>query len=337
MPGGVQRPQRRHRLALVAQLGVRVVLEHRHLEAARQRQQLLAALEREHGAGGVLEGGQGVDELGPEPRQRALEHVGAHAVLVGGHADEARPRAAEGLQRADEGRLLDDDGVARVEEDARREVEALLRAGQHHHLGGRAAHAARRHHLRQRLAQRRESLGGAVQQGGGADVGEDLGEQLAQLVEGQQVRGGHAEGERDDVGALGEAQQVADQRVLEARGGGAEELPPGQLLGAVHPPGRAVERGDDGAAPDVGVDERVGAQFLVGDEHGAAADPQRLCEAALRRQPEAGREPPRDDEVADLPRDLPVDGLAARPVDRQLQRTLRDGWRQMIGTVQWPG
>ena len=132
------------------------------------------------------------------------------------------------------------------------------------------------------------------------------------------VGGGHAEGQRDDVGALREAQQVSDERVLVARGGGAEELAPGQLLRAVGAGGAAVEGGHGGATADVGVDEGVGPELLVGDQHRTAADPQRLREAALRREPEAGRKPSGDDEVPDLPRDLPVDGLTARPVDREL-------------------
>ncbi len=53
--------------------------------------------------------------------------------------------------------------------------------------------------------------------------------------------------------------------------------------------GRLGER-DHRAPPDVRVDQRVGAQLLVGDQHRAAADAERLRETALGWQPEASRE-----------------------------------------------
>ena len=58
--------------------------------------------------------------LGDERRQR----LGVEAVLVARHRLQARAREAEGLQRGEVGRVLDEDDVARVEQDRGEQARA---------------------------------------------------------------------------------------------------------------------------------------------------------------------------------------------------------------------
>jgi hypothetical protein len=94
-------------------------------------------------AGGVLEVGDGVDELGsarPYAAQGLLQRVHAHAALVERHALHPRLVRGERLKSTDVGGPFGDHDVAGVEEDLRQEVEALLGARGDDDVGGAEPH-----------------------------------------------------------------------------------------------------------------------------------------------------------------------------------------------------
>ena len=68
--------------------------------------------------------------------ENLLERVEVEPVVAVADADHARARRAQRRQRAGERRRLDHDDVARVEQRARGEVDALARAGRDDDLVG---------------------------------------------------------------------------------------------------------------------------------------------------------------------------------------------------------
>jgi hypothetical protein len=91
----------------------------------------------------------GVNELRPRsPKQGLLEALDDHALVVDLDLHVSRLVRAEGRQRAHVGRRLDDDLVARIEEDLRHEVEGLLGAGRDHDVVGIRIHTLFGHEVR---------------------------------------------------------------------------------------------------------------------------------------------------------------------------------------------
>ena len=131
-----QRPQRRQRRPVERQLAVGDVLEDEHAVAAAGLHERLAAVERQRPARRVLELRDHVEELRPQPGgQPLLERVDDQAVGVHRDLVHVRLGARERQQRAQVGRRLDGDRVARVHERPAREREALHPAARHDQLG----------------------------------------------------------------------------------------------------------------------------------------------------------------------------------------------------------
>ena len=141
----VLREHRRQRLALEADRDVRVVLEDREVVLGREPQQLGALLRAQRVAGRVLEVGDDVRELGlhaageqraqrgrVDPVRLQLDHVQVGAAV------------AQVEQRAVVGRRLDDDRVARADEQLEEERVGLHRAVGDQHLLHARRRAARR-------------------------------------------------------------------------------------------------------------------------------------------------------------------------------------------------
>ncbi len=103
---GVEDDQGRQVLPLVAQLTVGVVLHDGHAVAIGQLYQPLPPLQGEGHAGGVVEVGQGVDELGLVLDDGFLQEVNAHALVVEGDGDELHPVGSPGLDGPHVGGLL---------------------------------------------------------------------------------------------------------------------------------------------------------------------------------------------------------------------------------------
>ena len=132
-----ERRDRRQRLAVEAELGVRCVLDHRHIETACKLGEFAAAFDRPTAPARVLEIRHDVDELDPIHRiETRFELRRHHAVVIGRHLDEGRPVGAKGADGAEVGRALAEDNVALVEKDLAGQVEGLLRTADDEHLVG---------------------------------------------------------------------------------------------------------------------------------------------------------------------------------------------------------
>ena len=146
------------RFPAVPQIAVSIVFHDQTLIAPRHVNEFAASFGRQRGTGGVLERRDGVDELGPESRAIAVQQVCTHTVLVHWNADDARIRRTEGLQCREERGLFDQHAVAGVDERAHDEVDALLGAGEHHHVADAALYASCAHMFGKQRTQLFESL-----------------------------------------------------------------------------------------------------------------------------------------------------------------------------------
>jgi len=226
------------------------------------------------------------------------------------------PGDSEGLQGADVGGLLDDDGVARVEEDPGDQVETLLRTRHHEHVRGPGTDAARRHPPREGLPQWAVTFGRAVEEERRADIADELGGILAQRLKRQKLRSRQTDRERDNVPALGHCQKVGEDRVVGTRDALAEKLAPRHFTRAGH---RCRRAEDGGTAAHVGVHQTEGLELAIGIEHGRPIDTERRRQASLGRQPEALGKRPGVDQPPDLLYHLAVDRLVALSVDGDIQ------------------
>ena len=150
--------------------------------------------------------------LGDQRRQR----VGIDAVLVARHDDQPRAGEAEALQRGEVGGVLDEHDVCGIEQHAGEQPERLLGAGRDDDLAGVGVEAARGEAVGEQRAQpgvalRRGVLQRACHGGRRERRREGLGDHLRR----KQLGSGEAAGERDDLGALGQREDVA-------HGGGAD-------------------------------------------------------------------------------------------------------------------
>ena len=149
---------------------------------------------------------------------RLPQRLGDQPVGVHRHVHDLGLVGREGPERADVRRRLGDDHVAGVAEDPGHQVERLLGADGDDHVVRGADDALERHDLADLLAQDRVALAGAVLQRLGAAGGEQVRQQLADRVERQCGRVGHAAGEADDLRAAGHREQRPDLRRRHAGG-----------------------------------------------------------------------------------------------------------------------
>ena len=90
---------------------------------------LLPVLERRGDARGILEGRDEIEQLRPLlTLQQLLEGRGVDPVLSQRNAESDRPVRSEGVEGADEGGILADDGVALVAEGLAGKLDALVAA-----------------------------------------------------------------------------------------------------------------------------------------------------------------------------------------------------------------
>jgi hypothetical protein len=213
----VERGERRQRLAAVAQLAVRVVLQQPEAAGPRERDQRLAPLARQRAARRVLERRDRVEQPRAVPRRERVGGVRIQAVVVARHRHHRGAGELERLQRRKVRRLLDEHGVARLEQHGRDQRQRLLRAAGDQQLVGMRGQAAHAEPLGDRRAQRRIALGGRVLQRAADDVvAESGGERGARPVRVEQLRGGQAARERDHARALRERQDLPHRRGLQA-------------------------------------------------------------------------------------------------------------------------
>ena len=127
----VQAAERGRPFAFPDQVGVAFILEYGHPVFAAETQHLVAPFHTEHRAGRVLQGGDGVDELGsdaivPKVRECGGQGVHAHAVLVQRHADHVHLQLAPPANHALISEELGYDRVTGFEQHFVDELDALI-------------------------------------------------------------------------------------------------------------------------------------------------------------------------------------------------------------------
>ena len=223
-----------------------------------------------------------------EPRRgNPLELLHPQPLLVGRHVHELGARRGEAEGEARVVRLLEHRDVARVDEQARAEVDCLLRALHDQDLLGLAGHAAR---ARQVAGERLAQLGGAARR----LVGEAP-HREAPRATAEETRPG---GEREiGVGGLAVAEVVADVLARQApahaaRGQLARDAPPDRREPRrVAPPrARRLARAarqrlrDEGARALARAGVALRHELLEGLEHGVARDPELLAPGCATRR-----------------------------------------------------
>ena len=173
---------------------------------------------------GILEGGDDVEELGVGGSLDGLLQGGhVHAVLLDGHAHGVVAAGAEGVQTADEGGILADDGVTLVAEYLGGQLDALITARDDDGgvveaiaVGYRLTDAPDRLlTLCNGAAERLIAVGGTVLEGGCGVILENISGETGQVGHGEGFGGGVAGGQSDGVGILGRLEDFSDRRWLE--------------------------------------------------------------------------------------------------------------------------
>ena len=167
---GFDRPHlgRRGRV-LEIQVVVRVVLDDEDVAVGGPRQQPPALLEADQEARWILEVGHDIQRFHPaavqtQPLVGGFERVELDAVRLLRHADHLGLDVSKRRDRAGVGWQLDEHHVAGIEQDARNEIESLLRAGRDEQLLESHANLATFEDGRDFLEQRAISPGRSVLQ-----------------------------------------------------------------------------------------------------------------------------------------------------------------------------
>ncbi len=154
-------------------------------------------------AGRILERRDEVQQGGPVAQQDLTELLGIDAVGRQGQFLKASPEQSERLQGRQIARRFHRHRRAGVDVELGNQIDALLRAGRDQHLFRPAAQPQSGQLAGDGRAQFRFAVGGAVLA--------QLGRQVAQIQQRHGVAGRQAAGKRDDVGFLGQGQQLPNQ------------------------------------------------------------------------------------------------------------------------------
>ena len=209
--------ERRRPPAVPDEIGVAIVLEDRHAVLRGEAQQLMPACFAHDRAGRILHGRNGVDVFRPhaaalEVVERGCERVDAHALGVERDADGRNAKPRQTCQCALIRRLLDDDGIAAIEENAVDEIDRLQRAGGDEDFVGIARDAGGALELlREEVAQRtvaERAAGKPVGREVPAFAREHVGRRLQQLIDRNMIGVVVAAGEI----VLGEARPLGGRR-----------------------------------------------------------------------------------------------------------------------------
>jgi hypothetical protein len=292
----------------------------RHVEEALPRGQ-------PHGQPGRVVGARlAVEKLGLLSLEQALELSHVEAVLVHRHRQELGPEGAEHLHRPRIGRPLDGHEVSRIEEGARHEIEALLRAIDDEDLFRPRLHPEAKQIAGQVLAQRRIAGRRVVLEQLPPLRADHRVEHPAEGVGGKQRAIRHAPRERDEP-----RRRPGDIRVRLTAHVGPDHLRPlRQEAGPVQPRQRDRRRGrplrepvgHEGPLPDMRPGPARRHQLLVRRRHRGPVHAQLGGKLSRRRKLDAGREQSLGDEALDMALDLARQrqpALASRaPIQRDL-------------------
>ena len=204
-------------LAFEAELAVGVILNNGNLVLVYDLHELLAALEGPGAAGGVLEVGDNIDHLDVlGGSQNLFELFHDHAVAVGGDSDEVGLAGLKGVECAEVGRALDDDDITLIAEYASGVIQTLLRAGGHEDVVSAGLDVELCFHaVSDLLTEVLEAVGAGVLESNSAllfknSVGSGL-----DLVDREKLGSGHAACKGEDLGLIGQCEELTDCRTLE--------------------------------------------------------------------------------------------------------------------------
>jgi hypothetical protein len=317
-----------------------------------------ARLEAHREAGGVVRARLAIEQLGRVALQQPLEDVRPRAGGIALHREQAGAEGAEDLHRPRIRGLLDGDHVAGVDQRARDEIEALLRAVDDEDLLRACLDTESQEVGRQVLAQRRISAHGVVLQEDVALVTDDIVQHASEGVGGKEAAVRHPACERDDplarCGRIGAPLGVDDARasrqqlrpryrrrmrprptvatVACARGEGREPAIPG---------GAAVRAlGNEGPLAHVSARPPGGDQLLVREGDRGAVDAERLGQLAGGGQLDARREQALADEALEVRLDLPRQRHRPVAIERNVHWWPRPailGFQSSQSSANWHG
>src|SRR5215207_1230552 len=250
-------PQARQRLVLEAELPVRDVLDDEEAVSSRELHKRGATIGRETDSARVLMIRNRVDELGSEAAgEPLLQLLDGEAVRVERHRDERRLEAAEGLDRAEVGRRLDDDHVAWIEERLPDQLERLDRTARNQQLVlGRPTALEPLEPIRERLQRACEAARGRVLEGAQLVGGRELLQQRRDPLARERLRVGKATGEGDDIGSPEEREHGSDPVAdVPACPHGGECLPASRVRRHCHAANPKADRDWDSPLPGTGGD-----------------------------------------------------------------------------------
>jgi hypothetical protein len=205
-------------LAVVAQFAVRVVLDDPQARAGGHGGDRLAARRGHRAAGGVLEGGDEVEELGTLAADRLLQRRRIHPVGVPRHGDHACVREAEDLKCRQIAGVFDEDRVAGFEQGRGQQGQGLLGAGGDDQVVGGGGQAPGGDARGQGGPQHRLALGRGVLQRLRRAVRQDLLEGRRDAGAVEEFRGRQSAREVDHLGACGDREDVPHGRAAHRAG-----------------------------------------------------------------------------------------------------------------------
>src|SRR5271157_1366113 len=209
----IEHDQRRNVLAFIAQLPVGVVLDDRDAVLVGEQYKFVSATARQRDASWVLKVRQDVHEL-RSGTQRPFHLAGLQSVVVDGHGYVLSAHQVESLQCAEVGGRLHQNAIATVDEQLGDEVQRLLRAGGDEDVVHGCEDAVARQLPHNQLAQRKVAFCGAVLQRSESLRGQNVLASFLEACHGKYFRRGQPAAKRDDLGTLGELEQLTNDGTL---------------------------------------------------------------------------------------------------------------------------
>ena len=245
------------------------------------------------------------------------------------HRQELGPVGPEDPHRPRVGGLLDGHEVARIQQRARHQIEALLGAVHDQDLLGAHLEAEAEQVTGQVLAERRVAARGVVLQELPPFVADHAVEHAPERVGGEEARVGHPAGEGDDARhgsrhlAVGEPSPGIGRDHLGALGQEPGPVESGRRRPRRLGPGRNLV-GDEGPLPDVGPRPPARHQLVIGQGDRGPVDSQLPRELPRGGELDARGEQSAADQSFDVELDLPRERLSPGPILASVQGNPHD-------------
>jgi hypothetical protein len=223
------------------------------------------------------------------------------------------------------GGLVDEEGIARIEERAGDQVEGLLAARRDQDVLGRGGDSLAGEVFGDQGAEPGDAVPRGVLEGLGALRAEHVVEATLEQLVGDEIGGGlHARASDRRLPPLRPAHAIHPAQRLDG-GRPREEGIPGKPrpIRRLSPDRRRDRVRDERAPTDGRHDEARGFEIGVGPHHGVAVDTELLGEVTARREAEARGEDPRSDPPDDLVEDLAMEWIVGAGVEGEAERAVR--------------